>query len=68
MYAFIRIGDLLVKAYDHDKDWQVLTNDGQEYWYSVWENDKKHSLYTAFAKTCQRCKVAFDLDQVHFNN
>ena len=60
MNAFIRIGSYTAKAYDMGTDWQVLTSDGKEYWTSVWQADKKASLYAALSKACK-------LDFVEFN-
>lgn len=64
MFAFIRIGSYLAKAYDMGSDWQILTSDGREYWSSVWQSDKKSSLYAAFAKACKLDYVEFDEKEV----
>lgn len=66
MKAFIRIGCYLAKAYDQGDDWQVLTSDGKEYWFSVWQTDKKSSLIRALSETCKRDCVAFEESEIIF--
>lgn len=48
MIAFYSNGKILVKAYQHDNDWQLLC-DQKERWFSVWSNDKHASLVSAFS-------------------
>jgi hypothetical protein len=48
MIAFYTNGKILVKAYQHGSDWQLLC-DKQERWFSVWTNDKRASLVSAFS-------------------
>ena len=64
MYAFIRIGAYTAKAYDQGDDWQILTSDGNEYWASVWQSDRKASLYSAFEKACKLDFVLYDQAEV----
>lgn len=64
MFAFIRVGSCLAKAYDMGTDWQIITSDGNEYWFSVWQANKKASLYTAFCKACKLDSVVFNDKEV----
>lgn len=48
MYAFYSDGNVLIKAYLHGSDWQLLDSTGNERWFSVWHADKVASLYRAF--------------------
>ena len=66
MKAFIRIGNYLAKAYDHGTDWQILTSDGKEYWFSVWQADHKASLENALLSACKRDYVQVQDNQIIF--
>ena len=66
MKAFIRVGCYLAKAYEQGDDWQVITSDGKEYWFSVWQADKKASLVNALVKACQRDFVSTNGDEIIF--
>ena len=66
MRAFIRIGSYLAKAYDQGTDWQVLTSDGKEYWFSVWQADQKASLENALLSACKCDFVQVEDNQIIF--
>jgi hypothetical protein len=59
MIAFYRQNGYLVKVYEHGTDWQCITSDGKEYWFSVWQADKKASLTEAVRKSCLRDSAPF---------
>ena len=62
MKAFYRDNDLLVKAYDHGSDWQLVDNQGNERWFSIWSFDKKASLLRAFdAMTTNFCPLNLNI-------
>lgn len=54
MYAFVCPANstLLIKAFDRDGDWQVLTSEGKEFWCSIWTQDRAASLLNAFNRAC----------------
>lgn len=62
MVAFYKTGDFLAKVYRplDGRDWQVLTNNGHEYWYSVWTDCETDSMYRAIIQTCKRVGVEFE--------
>ena len=66
MKAFIRIGDYVAKAYDQGTDWQVLTSNGKEYWFSVWQANQKSSLENALLSACKRDCVQVQDNQIIF--
>ncbi len=66
MKAFIRVGAYLAKAYDQGADWQVLTSDGKEYWFSVWQADYKGSLENALLAACKRDFVHAEDSEIIF--
>lgn len=47
MIAFYRDGKILVKAYKHGLDWQLIS-ENKELWFSIWQANPKKSLYCAF--------------------
>jgi hypothetical protein len=47
MKAFIRLGSVLIKAYDEGDDWQTVDSNGGERWRSKWQHDVKRSLEAA---------------------
>ena len=46
MIAFYSNGKTQVKAYFHETDWQLLSDD-KEQWFSTWSHDKRGSLIRA---------------------
>jgi hypothetical protein len=50
MKAFYSDGSNQVKAYLHGSDWQLIDDNGNERWFSVWQSDVKGSLHNAFNK------------------
>lgn len=66
MKAFIRIGDYTAKAYDRDRDWQVLTSNGNEYWFSAWQVNQKAGLENALLSACKRDGIQVGNNQIIF--
>jgi hypothetical protein len=64
MKAFIRVDTYLAKAYDQGTDWRVLTSDGKEYWFSMWQADYKGSLENALLSACKRDFVQVKDNQI----
>lgn len=47
MIAFVKVGDVLIKAYDDGGDWYTVDSNNSKAWRSKWQNDIKGSLEVA---------------------
>ena len=55
MIAFVKVSDVLIKAYEHPEDWQTIDSNGVERWRSKWSSDVKRSLQVALNRHAIEC-------------
>lgn len=68
MIAFVKVGDVLIKAYDKGDDWQTVDSKGIERWRSKWSSDVKGSLRVALNRHARECGYTQEciIDQIEY--
>ena len=66
MICFYKDDKVLIKVFDQGDDLQLLCNveSQKERWFSVWQDDKKGSVYNALKSVLQALNFEFDIMKI----